>query len=138
MNIRKLLIITSCALSLATTNASAQETITVQDIKRFGWEYLGEKVTIYVYLHDVYACRQPSNKGKICTYMRHDNEWYQDALFAEGFRSKRVKPFLKNCVEMSGEIVEIDKQTQGAMTKVPSLIIDYIELADKSLCSSLE
>ena len=138
MNIHKLLIITSCALSIATANANAQEEITPQDITQFGWEYLGETVKMYVYLEDVYSCRQPSNRGQICTHMIHDNEHYQEAIFAKGFRSKTIKPLLGNCVEMSGAIVEVDVQTQGAMTTVPVLNIEDIALADKSVCSWLE
>ena len=138
MNIHKLLIITSCALSIATANANAQEEITPQDITQFGWEYLGETVKMYVYLEDVYSCRQPSNRGQICTHMIHDNEHYQEAIFAKGFRSKTIKPLLGNCVEMSGAIVEVDVQTQGAMTTVPVLNIENIALADKSVCPWLE
>ena len=123
---------------MAASNANAQEEITPQDIRQFGWEYLGETVKMYVFLEDVYACKQPSNRGKICTHMVHDNKRYQEAIFAEGFRSKNVKPLLGNCVEMSGAIVEVDVQTQGAMTTVPILSIKNIALADKSVCSWLE
>ena len=138
MNIHKLLIITSCALLMATSNANAQEETTPQDITRFGWEYLGETVKMYGYLRDVYACRQPSNRGKICTIMIHDNKPYQVAIFAEGFRSKVITPFLGHCVEMSGAIVEVNVQTEGAMTTAPWLNIENIALADKSVCSWLE
>ena len=130
--------ITSFALSMATTNANAQEEITPQDIKQFGWEYLGETVKMHVYLEDVYACRQPSNRGKVCTNMIHDNKSYQEAIFAKGFKSKTIKPLLGNCVEMIGTIVEVDVQTAGAMTSVPVLSIENIAIADKSVCSWLE
>jgi hypothetical protein len=123
---------------MVTSNANAQEEITLEDLEQFGWEYVGETVKMYVYLEDVYACRQPSNKGRICTRMIQDNKRYFQARFAEGFRSKTVKPLLGNCVEMSGTIVEVDVQTQGAMSTFPALNIENIALADKSVCSWLE
>lgn len=138
MNIHKLLIITSCVVVMAASNANAYEEITPDDLTQFGWEYLGEKVKMYVYLEDVYACKQPSNRSRICTYMLHDNKRYQEAIFAEEFGRKTVKPLLGKCVEMSGTIVEVDTQTQGAMTSAPVLNIENIALTENSVCSWLK
>ena len=133
MNLKKLLISVSFALLMAASNANAQETMTIKDINQFGWEYLGKKVKIYTYLKDVNACKHPSNRGKVCTLMRHDKSYF-NAIFAKGFKSKVIKPLLENCVEMRGTILEFDTLTKGYPTTLPLLNIENIELADKSKC----
>ena len=123
--ISPLLILVSSAINLA----YAQQTVTPQDIERFGWEYLEQTVIMTVFLDDVYACRQPSNRGKVCTYMTYRNETYMEALFAEGFTRNDILPFIENCVDMIGTVVEVDTQTSGAMTTVPALNIEAIEVS---------
>jgi hypothetical protein len=134
MNIRILLIGASFTLLLATSNANAQEQITPSDLKEFGWEYVGETVKMYALLNGFYACRQPSNKGQVCTYTEHKGRTYDDAIFAKGIKSRKIKPLIGKCVLMIGDILDADVQTLGAMTSVPALIIEDFEIADASFC----
>jgi len=119
---------------MATSNANAQEQITPFDLKGFGWEYVGETVKMYALLKGVYACRQPSNKGQVCTSTVHKGRTYDDAIFAKGIKSRKIKPLIGKCVLMIGDILDADIQTQGAMTSVPALIIEDFEIADASFC----
>jgi hypothetical protein len=119
---------------MATSIVNAQEQITPSDLKEFGWEYVGETVKMFAIIEGVYACRQPSNKGQVCTYTKYMGQLFVDAIFAKGIKSRQIKPVIGKCVQMIGKVLDADIQTQGAMTSVPALIIDDFKIADISFC----
>ena len=134
MNLWKFFIGASCAFLMATSNANAQEQITHTDLYEFGWEYVGETVKMYALLSGVYACRQPSNKGQVCTYTKYKGKTYYDAIFAKGIKSRQIKPLVGKCVLIIGDVLNADIQTEGAKTSVPALIIEDTEIVDASFC----
>ena len=134
MNLWKFFIGASCAFLMATSNANAKEQITPMDLYEFGWEYVGETVKMYALLQRVYACRQPSNKGQVCTFTKYKGKTYGDAIFVKGIKSRQIKPLIGKCVLMTGDVLNADIQTDGAMTSVPALLIEDTKIVNASFC----
>ena len=116
------------------SGADAQEEITPADLYEFGWEYVGETVQMFATLNSVYACRQPSNQGQVCTSTEYNGRSYDDAIFANGIGSRQIRPLVGKCVLMIGDVVDADIQVQGAMTSAPALIIEGFEAVDDHFC----
>lgn len=113
-------------------NIHAKDTVTPADIAEFGWEYVDTKVSMTAVLDSVYACRQPSNKGSVCARLLFQNRIFE-AIFKKGITSRSIKPLINKCVELTGYVRERDRQTEGAQTKVPVLVIE--EMVEGNKCN---
>lgn len=118
-------------------NTHARESVTPADIDEFGWEYVDTKVSMTAVLDSVYACRQPSNKGSVCTRLLFQNKIFDVAIFKKEITSRSIKPFVSKCIEVVGYVRERDTQTEGAQSKVPRLIIEEITESNKCKPRSL-
>lgn len=123
-----------CATFTMCSGAQAQEEITPADLYEFGWEYVGETVQMFARLNSVYACRQPSNQGQVCTFIEYNGRIYDDAMFADGIRSRQIRPLVGKCILMIGDVVDADIQVEGAMSSAPALIIEGFEAVGVHLC----
>ena len=123
-----------CATLTMYSGAQAQEVITPADLYEFGWEYVGETVQMFAVLNSVYACRQPSNQGKICTSTEYNGRSYDDSIFADGIRSRQVRPLIGKCILMIGDVVDADITIQGSMVSAPALEIESFETVDDPFC----
>ena len=111
---------------LATPSWGETIEATPRDLYEFGWEYVGERVSVYGIPTSLYACRQPSNKGSVCFRIIDGERYFDIALFRKGIRSREIKPFENQCSLMTGTVEERDTQTEGAQTRVPLFIVDEI------------
>jgi hypothetical protein len=102
---------------------------TPKDLYEFGWEYVGETVSIYGIPTKLYACRRLSNKGSVCFRTKSNNITYTIALFRKGITSRQIKRFEDRCSLMTGVVEERDYQVNGAVSKIPILIVDEISKA---------
>lgn len=66
MTVRFLISLLAVLLVSGCLSEDKPEKISYDDIKQFGWEYVGKKVFICGSPKDFYACAMPSNKGSIC------------------------------------------------------------------------
>ena len=117
-------------LFLSTSQAFAEEKITFADIYSFGWEYIGETVSVRGIITELYAARMGGNKGHVAAWTMDKGIIYGSTIFEKKFKSRQLKPFLDKCVRMTGRVKEIDTNNDGVVTKTPSLLISEIELAD--------
>lgn len=134
----RIILATIAFVFLATPSWGEPVEATPKDLYEFGWEYVGETVSIYGIPTELYACRQPSNKGSVCFHTKSYDRTYDIAIFRKGIKSREIKPLENQCSLMTGTVEERDTQTEGAQTRVPRLIVDEIELADPSRCIVVE
>ena len=125
----RIILATIAFVMLATPSWGEPVEATPKDLYEFGWEYVGERVSVYAIPTSLYACRQPSNKGSVCFYAKSNDKTYDLGIFRKGIKSREIKPFENQCSLMTGTVEERDHQTAGAVTKVPSLIVDEISKA---------
>jgi len=131
----RIILATIAFVMLATPSWGEPIEATPKDLKEFGWEYVGERVSVYGIPSKLYACRQPSNKGSVCFKTKFKELNYSIALFRKGIKSRKIKPYENKCSLMTGTVEERDFQTQGAVSKVPVLVVDEIEIASSPNCS---
>jgi len=125
----RIILATIAFVILATPSWGEPVEATPKDLYEFGWEYVGERVSVYAIPTSLYACRQPSNKGSVCFHTKSNDRTYPIAIFRKGIKSREIKPFENQCSLMTGTVEERDHQTAGAVTKVPTLIVDEISKA---------
>ena len=113
----------------------AQE-LTPKELDAFGWEYVGREVTVYGFLQDVYGCKQPSNKGAVCTEIVYADEVFDHIIFAHGIRSASIQPVINSCVKFVGVVEDRDIQVEGAMTSFPALIASEFETVSAAQCAT--
>jgi hypothetical protein len=89
-----------------TANTHAKEFVTPKEIEQFGWEYVDKKVSMTGILSVVWACK--SHKGSVCTSFLFENTEFDIALFQAGITSRIIKPFMKKCVEVTGNVRDLD------------------------------
>ena len=111
-----------------------QKVITPDDLDSFGWEYVGQDVYVVALLHDTYGCRQPSNKGSVCTNVYYDGKLYDDIIFHKSFKSDDIKPLLSKCLAFIGRVEDRDITTQGNLTSYPALIVSNFKILDDIYC----
>ena len=119
-----------CATFISTiysTTVVAQELVTDTDIERFGWEYLGNYVSMYGVLDDVRTAKHPKNKGRIVATLEYNENPNNIGIFIKGFSRKDIEPHLGSCVKVSGFVEEVAAGSFGSEYTVVSLSIDRIE-----------
>jgi hypothetical protein len=110
--------------------------LTPKELDAFGWEYVGREVTVYGFLQDVYGCKQPSNKGAVCTEILYDDDVFDHIIFAHGIRSESIRPVVNSCVRFEGLVEDRDIQVEGAMTSFPALIASEFETVTDARCDT--
>lgn len=134
MRLHQLIISASCLWVVTYSTATAQEVINPLDVKRFGWEYVGEEVIMFAILSDVYAAKRTTNRGRVAPIMKYKNEYYSIGMFLKGRKSKDIKPFIGSCVEFGGTMNTADYNVEGAVTQVPTFDIETMKLANPINC----
>ena len=131
---KNLLVCATFISTIYSTNVVAQELVTDTDIKRFGWEYLGNYVSMYGVLDDVRTAKHPKNKGRIVAILEYDEQLNTIGIFIKGFKRKDIEPHLGSCVKVSGFVEEV----AAGSGKEISLSIDRIEDVGrgKNLCQT--
>ena len=133
---RNLCTLLSSIVLLAVSSVAHAEELTPKELDAFGWEYVGRQVTVYGFLQDVYGCKQPSNKGAVCTEILYDDDVFDHIIFAHGIRSKSIRPVVNSCVRFEGLVEDRDIQVEGAMTSFPALIASEFETVTDARCDT--
>jgi hypothetical protein len=133
---RNLCTLLSSIVLLAVSSVAHAEELTPKELDAFGWEYVGRQVTVYGFLQDVYGCKQPSNKGAVCTEIVYADEVFDHIIFAHGIRSASIQPVIKSCVKFVGVVEDRDIQVEGAMTSFPALIASEFETVSAAQCET--
>jgi hypothetical protein len=133
---RNLCTLLSSIVLLAVSSVAHAEELTPKELDAFGWEYVGRQVTVYGFLQDVYGCKQPSNKGAVCTEILYDDEVFDHIIFAHGIRSASIQPVIKSCVKFVGVVEDRDIQVEGAMTSFPALIAFEFKTVSAAQCET--
>ena len=132
---RNLRTLFSSIVLLGVSSVAHAEELTPKELDAFGWEYVGRQVTVYGFLQDVYGCKQPSNKGAVCTEIVYADEVFDHIIFAHGIRSASIQPVIKSCVKFVGVVEDRDIQVEGAMTSFPALIASEFETVSAARCA---
>ena len=127
MNCFKITIISFFSYFIFCCTAFSKEEISAADLERFGWEYVGKTVSLRALIGEFYAARRGENKGHVAPWLIYEDKFYDVALFDKKFKSQDLKPFLNACVSLTGIVQERDFQTEGVVSKKPTLLIKEIE-----------
>jgi hypothetical protein len=133
---RNLRTLFSSIVLLGVSSVAHAEELTPKELDAFGWEYVGRQVTVYGFLQDVYGCKQPSNKGAVCTEILYADEVFDHIIFAHGIRSASIQPVINSCVKFVGVVEDRDIQVEGAMTSFPALIASEFETVSAAQCET--
>lgn len=128
-NVAQILAISAFCLATSAPSSSFAETeVNIEDIDKFGWEYIDEYVSLYAVLEDIHSANHPKNRGRIVATLNYTNGGYSRnvGMFAKGWGRKDINPLLGECIKLSGFVEEVPANFFGNETTVPTLIIDNV------------
>jgi hypothetical protein len=127
-NVAQILALSAFCLATSAPSSSFAETeVTIEDIDKFGWEYIGKYVSLFAILEDIESANHPKNRGRIVATLQYDGDYSDDGMFAEGWGRKEINPLLGKCLKLSGFVEEVAANYFGNETTIPTLIIDHVE-----------